>query len=355
MNSFEILLENSKRYFQAGEIVKGHLLIITSGRVKINFIQIELKGKGKVLPLKQQILKLSEIIGDNGNKETYLKLAKILALKTEQNECYLKEGENIFRFELLLPSDLPASFEHENAQIRYKLKATISRPWDLNHTKIKRKIVVFNKIKCNLYPSLADTVIEKSIEQFNGITLNLQEIKITVTYGNRCYFNGDVVNLVARIENKSMFRIDSIVLILNQMVTCKSKAFKGVFEQIIKREIIPKSIEKQTFQKYNINMPIPIVSPSSDGKSSILDVSYNIALKLQPETIFGSANAVVVPILIGFKDSKEIDATQTEPVINSNNSFLNEEKYKDLDVDSIDQAEDMENEATNENNDKAFL
>jgi len=47
----------------------------------------------------------------------------------KNQELFLEAGDYSYPFEVQLPSDLPPSFEHNYARIRYSLISTIDIPW----------------------------------------------------------------------------------------------------------------------------------------------------------------------------------------------------------------------------------
>lgn len=73
--------------------------------------------------------------------------------KKENIELFLEQGEKSLPFELVLPDNLPTSFEHEYGRIRYTLNATIDIPWGIDKH-VTKTFSVINHLDLNNFPTL---------------------------------------------------------------------------------------------------------------------------------------------------------------------------------------------------------
>jgi hypothetical protein len=48
---------------------------------------------------------------------------------SNNQELYLESGKISFPFSIVLPSQLPTSYEHLYGKVRYSIQATIDMPW----------------------------------------------------------------------------------------------------------------------------------------------------------------------------------------------------------------------------------
>jgi hypothetical protein len=71
----------------------------------------------------------------------------LLNNKSIQN-FYLEVGDHSYPFEIFLPSDLPASFEHQFGQIRYLIIATINIPWAFDKH-VQKSFYVISNVNLN--------------------------------------------------------------------------------------------------------------------------------------------------------------------------------------------------------------
>jgi hypothetical protein len=63
----------------------------------------------------------------------------------------LPAGEHSFLFSMMLPYNLPSSFEGKYGYVRYTVKATLDRPWKFNH-EVKAAFTVLLHLDLNLLP-----------------------------------------------------------------------------------------------------------------------------------------------------------------------------------------------------------
>ena len=296
INYFNILIENSKEIIKAGELLKGSVIVVTDGKIKITNIKIHLVGIGMCVA--KEDCKLNEntnelIPSDYFSQEHYLDLYKILIEKDSNKDCYLNSGQTKLPFQFLLPFDLPSSLTHKNAEIKYTLEATIKRPWAIRDQKVKMIINISSSLDMNIFPALKEPVMVKN-------TNSSQPIDISISMPKRGFIPGELLNLIVFIENKSKLNISSVAFFLTQVITCYSQAGSHSFWNIIVREVIPKKIDAKTFQKLNLNIPIPCdICPSKNGNCSIISIFYYINLQLLPTSLFDLSSSFNVPITIG--------------------------------------------------------
>jgi hypothetical protein len=63
------------------------------------------------------------------NHETYMNFSIIFISKPLDNDLYLECGEYTYPFQIVLPQNLPPSFQHHIGKIRYYAKGTVDIPW----------------------------------------------------------------------------------------------------------------------------------------------------------------------------------------------------------------------------------
>ena len=70
-------------------------------------------------------------------------------LLKQSTDLYLEAGDYSYPFQIMLPPNLPTSFEHEYGQIRYSISATIDIPWAFDKHTVK-SFTVINVCDLNL-------------------------------------------------------------------------------------------------------------------------------------------------------------------------------------------------------------
>ena len=72
----------------------------------------------------------------------------------------LAAGQYIYPFQFQLPNNLPSSYEAGIGYVRYRLKATIDKPWKFDHT-TKRPFTVVSVVDLNQMPNALVSIINK--------------------------------------------------------------------------------------------------------------------------------------------------------------------------------------------------
>jgi hypothetical protein len=73
---------------------------------------------------------------------------------SSQQELYLETGDYSYPFQVLLPANLPTSFENSNGHIRYSIRATVDIPWALDKHSY-RSFTFISPLDLNSNPALA--------------------------------------------------------------------------------------------------------------------------------------------------------------------------------------------------------
>ena len=151
LNNFNIQFEKPLKVFFSGEVVNGRVMIDLSQEKKFRKIKLELVGRGEVEWSEQKIVTRDGSTRTEtkyySNSEQYFKQEVVL-----HHGPSLPPGLHILPFSLLLPPNLPSSYEGQHGNVRYFVKADIVRDWKWNH-KVKQHIMINGILDLNQYPS----------------------------------------------------------------------------------------------------------------------------------------------------------------------------------------------------------
>jgi hypothetical protein len=141
---FSITLQKTSPIYFSGETIVGTVNLRVHERFKINSVKMVINGSCNV--------RWSESHGSGKNRrtvtysahETYLSFKSLLVTKQpHEDELYLEPGDMTFPFNIVLPPNIPTSYEHQYGKVRYSIQATIDIPWlDLEF---------INRFKCLSY------------------------------------------------------------------------------------------------------------------------------------------------------------------------------------------------------------
>lgn len=181
VSDLTIVLKDNKSAYFAGETITGSFIVSIGERLSINRVRLSATGFGKVYwndtdehTAKRRQLKRQSF-------ETYLNHNLVFTKdKPRGEELFLETGDQVYPFEIKLPDNIPGSFEHNLARVRYALIGTVDIPWAYDK-QIKQVVTVLNNLDLNLYPQLGNPVCVNSIKIYG--TLCCQQLPITAELG----------------------------------------------------------------------------------------------------------------------------------------------------------------------------
>lgn len=150
---FTIALQKPNAIYFSGEQLIGTVNIRVSERLKINSVKMQINGSARV--------HWSESHGSGKNRTTrhysahehYLSFNVIFLAKQPNSDLYLESGDYSYPFNIVLPPNLPTSFEHQFGRVRYSIYGTIDIPWAFDkHT--TRSFSIVSPLDLNLNPNL---------------------------------------------------------------------------------------------------------------------------------------------------------------------------------------------------------
>jgi hypothetical protein len=221
-----------------------------------------------------------------------------LISKQGSTDLYLECGDYSYPFQIVLPPNLPTSFEHMYGRVRYSIYGTIDIPWAFDkHT--TRSFSVISHLDLNALPNLhqpfgvSDTkVLCCGICKSDPIIAYFSLMKCGYVPGEGILFN---VNL----DNKSNRTIDEMTVNLKQNIrfyaTTKSKSCIRNVGAIR----FPRKIPSRFQDTWNDSvLVIPPVCSTSNGTCGIIEVSYSIVFNFDTSGIAISKD-LVIPIVVG--------------------------------------------------------
>ena len=156
LTNFNINFEKPLKVFFSGEEVRGQVLMNLSSQKNFRKIKLEIVGRGEVHWTESRTVSRTDSDGNRTSETVYDHYRS--SEKYFQQEFVLHHGpglppgQHVLPFRVLLPSNLPSSFEGEHGHVRYFIKADIVRDWKWNH-KVKQHFMVNGILDLNLYPS----------------------------------------------------------------------------------------------------------------------------------------------------------------------------------------------------------
>lgn len=132
---FIIELNKPNAIYMSGEQMIGKVKVGVLQHIKINSIEMTVKGSAKT--------NFKEYRGRRYSAdENYLNFKSVLFTSQSNIDLFLEPGDYIYSFSLNLPANLPTSFEHSDGHVRYTIYSKINIPFGYERNAIKYFSVV---------------------------------------------------------------------------------------------------------------------------------------------------------------------------------------------------------------------
>lgn len=151
---FTIALQKPNPIYFSGEPLIGTVNIRVSERLKINCVKMVINGSARVHWTESHQSGKSSTTRHYSATENYLSFNVVFVAKqASAGDLYLEPGDYSYPFNIVLPPNLPTSFEHIYGRVRYSIYGTIDIPWAFDkHT--TRSFTIVSPLDLNSNPNL---------------------------------------------------------------------------------------------------------------------------------------------------------------------------------------------------------
>ena len=236
LSNFNIQFDKPLKVFFSGEVVTGQVIVDLTDQKKFRKIKLELVGRGEVHWTETRRISRrdsdgntrSETVTDHyRNSERYFQQEVVL-----HQGPGLPPGLHVLPFSLMLPPNLPSSFEGQHGNVRYFLKADIVRDWKWNH-KVKQHIMVNGILDLNLYPSAKAPGNSTDHKRLCCLCCKSGPITAAIHSNRTGYVPGEIIGFNAEVENSSDRLMNGSFLNLVEVVTYKASTKKRKEERVV--------------------------------------------------------------------------------------------------------------------------
>ncbi|CAF0705379.1 unnamed protein product [Brachionus calyciflorus] len=288
---FDIRFDNENSLYYAGNYLKGTLDLVIKNRTKVTSLKLVLTGKGETI--------WSVFAGETPiaqyDSEEYLRKEQIILSSDKKKDLFLDPGNYTYKFEIPLPSNLPSSFKNSIGKINYEIEAIIDRPLSLKKHVIK-SFTVFSHMDLSMQPNLKEVckVNDPKIVLSTGLRSHFIIADFRINKGG--YVPFEKIEFDVNLENKSNRELKEMSVCLVQCF----KSFKGAFveNKVITSVNYSNRINDNSKQKWTAAIIVPVVCPSSAEICKIMEIKYQVVLKLTVSGISTTKN-MEIPITIG--------------------------------------------------------
>ncbi|XP_034229980.1 uncharacterized protein LOC117638914 [Thrips palmi] len=304
--------------YLAGELVTGRvcLHVTKPKRVTVKFpadFSIQLKGAADVRWNKS--VTRSSGAGSSSREikrysatENYF-VNKVCFVGGGTGEVDVCPGDHEYPFECQLPGVAPSSFEGVHGGVRYTAKATLYRPWNVDHT-VRAAFTVISPLDLNDgWPQAKEPVRRKETKNFSGGASG-GPLSIDVHLPTGGYVPGQAIRGEILIENGSDRLVRHVLFALEKEVTWRSsRGMSQVTRASVAAAMFDGGVDKQSSKAISLVMPVPAVPPSNLEHCGLIDLQYFVKVTAE---VAGSHRGLQcdVPVLVGTVPVLVRDGTQ---------------------------------------------
>ncbi|KAH3746680.1 arrestin domain-containing protein 3-like [Dreissena polymorpha] len=324
----EVCLDNSADgKYVTGQTVRGKLVLVLRRSMKIQGIEIKVKGRC--------MAEWREIDPNTGEErqlyeqEDYIN-QKIPILGKELNQSvvngsdvtphveFIDSGTHVHSFEFDLADDIPSSFEGIHGYVRYWIKAKIVGVWGLLDQSGKVEFPVERQLDLNRIPGAMEPAEDEDSCVMCGCCLNQGSISAFMRINRRGFTPGQSIVCDAEVFNGSDVTILSSKIKLYKIITYGDSPMESITrEKVTICEIIRgkvKSGRRELYEQEYLVLPTSLHVTSLPG-CSLIDVDYVVELKVTSSQERLHIRLPLLVIVGTVPLSGSIDATAPDPAI----------------------------------------
>ena len=344
VEKFEIDLEHDidEQYqYEPGESLRGNVVIMLNGPIKIKAITIQIKGEATVSwGGEENTRNQSNFRAD----ETYIDFSMNILESdgTDGNTC-LDVGKHTFPLEYTLPMNLPSSFIGKYGSITYVVKATLKedKKFGMSTMITSEPFLVLRRLDISQEEHLTKAQEERVEKRLWGKLAFCLSGKVTATLklNKTGHLPGEDIFMDAEITNSSPRIVKSVQASIIMHSKFHAKTNRRENTQIVnkKRDEWEMSYgEGRRWKSVRLTIPPYIPESRLDG-CDIIDILYELQFKV--EVSGGKVLQITIPITVGTVQGSE--SVNRQGKSGSGNGFVkggdeNENEEQGLSAEAID-------------------
>uniref|UniRef100_A0A2P2ICZ4 Beta-arrestin2 n=1 Tax=Hirondellea gigas TaxID=1518452 RepID=A0A2P2ICZ4_9CRUS len=286
-----VVLEPYLPVYFSGQQVSGHVYINVSSVTPLKELVVSVKGNSLVN------------WNERHGKSTYVYRAEEIYFNTStivwngaDYDSKMQGGDFKFPFSIVLPGNIPSSFEgtHGNVRYRIKAKAVRSMKFDVKHTTY---FSVNTLLDLNCCPAAKDPVVLREEATSCVPCLSAGPVIVSLALSKAGYVPGETLLLNGEIRNNSNSDIISSNVDIVQTISYITKEKIRDEKRVVQNIAGPYLAAGGSYSWNNAAMTVPAVVPSQLIHCNIINVSYS--LMFSSKQVCCKQVKVHQPIIIG--------------------------------------------------------
>ncbi|KAG5841066.1 hypothetical protein ANANG_G00195630 [Anguilla anguilla] len=294
--SFAINLDglNGRNVFTCGDFISGRIVFDLSKEMRVNSINVSLKGKAKV----------AWSTGSSKNRRHYSAREDYFNIKCDilqhnaigGGETVLRSGAHEYPFRTRFPEgNFPSSFQGVHGRVFYALVVQIHRPWHLAK-EFRSELNFVSHIDAN-HPQLLAPLSASNDKELCCLCCTSGPISMNCRLDRKGYVQGEMIQIIAEFENaSSRTLVPRATLVQTQTFYTYSRLSKRcVPKNLVKVEGTPVMPHRSGVWG-NQMLQIPANIPLTISNCQILEVDYFLMVSLCIPN--GTNLSVIFPLIM---------------------------------------------------------
>lgn len=206
--SVGVTLDKPKPEYAVGEIISGIVHVHLEKAKKIRKVAVDIKGKEKTRWLSRYSKARDSKTGSQEVIYTGIRqfLDHRLVLTEEVKQFVLTEGEHTYRFEYVIPTDIPANYDGTFGYIEYHIRAFVDIPWAYDY-ECRVPFTVIPLLDLNMVKPAQNPLYFEQQKIFGIWCCASGYIRVLVTAPKSGFICLEIVPLIIHIENYSSVKV----------------------------------------------------------------------------------------------------------------------------------------------------
>lgn len=303
LKRFDIYFDNPEATFYGGQTVSGRLFLHLDANKRIRGIEIRARGEAEVRWTEtRQIREDGKIRPSHEyfrSHELYFE-NKYHIIGGTGSDIMLQPGDHCYPFSIVLPDNLPCSFEGRYGHIRYIVKATLERPWKHHHDS-KSGFTVLKHYDLNSEQLLTEPILLSREKWLGCLCLRSGPIGLSLKAPAKGVVPGQKLPLSVEMENSTREMVNRIFIELAQVVTFHANEKLNIKSRVDKVQVCALelgALEARAHRIWEQLFLIPALPPTKLGECKIIDLEYTLSVRAE---MYGALKEIVVttPLTIG--------------------------------------------------------
>ncbi|CAD7093279.1 unnamed protein product [Hermetia illucens] len=298
--------ENPSGVYCGGQVLSGKVSLTTNRIKAIRGIYITVRGYGDVRWTEHRTRnganrrRVTDTVWYRAHDDYFNSRVDVLR-SPDGNRFDLVPGKYEYNYQILLPSELPSSFNGQYGTVRYEVICTIDRPWKFDNV-FKHPFTIIRPLDFNQATIYMQPVERQETKQFSRIFCcgHGGEIYIKGSIPVGGFVPGQTIPVSAFVKNLARVSCYETNACLVQTVEYRSYTphRKSRFEVTPVTLNLFGPLEKYEEKELSCNLCIPAIAPTSLNSCNIIEVSYYVEIQLKTRGLHSNMT-VKLPVTIG--------------------------------------------------------